>query len=269
MLAAGAAAAQSGAAPAPSTSSASGNHLDLDYLKGYLRDAGGLLSAPARWDGGDWLEAGAVVGTGVGVYFGVDLAARKAVLRNRSEAAGRVAGAGEALGNGLYLFPALGVAYLGGEAAHEAKLRRAALDAVESLALSGIFVTVVKDATGRDRPYVNGDHAVWNGPSSGDGRHSFPSGHSSDAFSVATIFAIEYGDCVFVPPTAYALATLTAVSRVYQDKHWASDVFAGGVVGYFTAKYVAAAHRAPGTSLSLVPWLDGGASGARLVYRFE
>jgi membrane-associated phospholipid phosphatase len=32
------------------------------------------------------------------------------------------------------------------------------------------------------------------------------------------------------------LATLTSLSRVYADKHWASDVFAGAVIGYLGAQ---------------------------------
>jgi len=245
-----------------------GDRLDWDYLKGFGSDAEDLATAPTRWDATDWLEAGGVVGVGVGLYFGVDVAAHDAVRRNPSAAATRSADAGQAFGNGLYVVPGLALAYLGGEAGHDAKLRRAALDAAESLAFASLETEAIKSLAGRDRPYVNGDHAVWNGPSTANSKASFPSGHSAAAFSIATIFASEYGDHAFAAPLAYGLATVTALSRVEQNQHWASDVFAGSALGYFTAKSILASRRKSGGRLTFVPWLDDRATGARVVYRF-
>jgi len=39
---------------------------------------------------------------------------------------------------------------------------------------------------------------------------------------------------------AYGIATLTALSRVNDNAHWASDIFFGAVIGYFTAKAIIA-----------------------------
>jgi membrane-associated phospholipid phosphatase len=39
---------------------------------------------------------------------------------------------------------------------------------------------------------------------------------------------------------AYGIATLTALSRVNDNAHWASDVFFGAIIGYFTAKAIMA-----------------------------
>src|SRR5579859_1714838 len=102
------------AARAAGDEPAGGDRPNFDYLKGWVYDAGDILSSPARWDRADWLEAGALAGADAGLYFGVDVAARKAALRDQSRAASDAADAGQVLGNGLYVVPGLAVAYLGG-----------------------------------------------------------------------------------------------------------------------------------------------------------
>jgi membrane-associated phospholipid phosphatase len=217
------------------------DHANLDYLKDVLHETGAVVSSPLRWERSDWYEAGAVVGAGFGLYAGVDIWAQHAALRSQSGVADGFATAGRVFGDGLYVVPALGALYLAGEGAHDRRLRRASLDAFESFAISGLILTGTKALAGRNRPY-SADRGDWDGPSLSNKQYSFPSGHSAAAFSVATTFATEYGDVPGVAPAAYALATLTALSRVYNNQHWASDVFIGGALGYFTAKTVARAH---------------------------
>ncbi len=253
------------AAPSPAPAS---DRLDLDYLENAARDAGAIAASPARWGRRDWLEAGGVLGGAAVLYAGVDLDARKAVRRSRSDAATRAAAAARSFGDGLYLVPALGAAYLGGVAAADARLRRTALEGAEALGVSELFVGALKLTAGRSRPYANLGRGDWNGPSSSNDRWSFPSGHTSAAFSAAAVVAAEYGDRAFVPPLAYGLAALTGLSRVYDDKHWASDVFVGGALGYFSARAVLRRWRGRPGRVALAPVLDGGRVGALAAVRF-
>ncbi|HWB94285.1 MAG TPA: phosphatase PAP2 family protein [Puia sp.] len=61
---------------------------------------------------------------------------------------------------------------------------------------------------------------------------SFPSGHTAEAFVGAEFMRMEYKD---VSPwygvAGYAMATATGMLRMYNDKHWMSDVVAGAGVG--------------------------------------
>lgn len=57
-------------------------------------------------------------------------------------------------------------------------------------------------------------------------------------FAVAAVFASEYRDKIWVPILSYTLASLASVSRVYDDKHWASDVIFGSALGFFIGKFV-------------------------------
>lgn len=244
------------------------DHADASYLKDAVSQTVRIATSPAHWERSDWLEAGGVAAVAAGFYAGADVWAQHAALRNQSRVADGFATVGRDFGNGFYTVAAAGGAYLVGEKIRDRRLRRASLDAVESLAISGLFVTGIKVVAGRDRPYVGEGRGTWNGPSTSESRYSFPSGHSAAAFSVATAYATEYGDVPGVAPAAYGLATLTGVSRVYNDRHWASDVFVGAALGYFTAKSIARAHRDSdeGWSLRVFPAERG--AGAIVVRRF-
>ena len=67
----------------------------------------------------------------------------------------------------------------------------------------------------------------------GDPR-SFPSGHASATFATAMVLQAHYGWKVGVP--VFAAAALTAASRVTVNKHWASDVAFGAVVGMVSGR---------------------------------
>lgn len=69
----------------------------------------------------------------------------------------------------------------------------------------------------------------------GDPR-SFPSGHTSATFATATVLQQHYGWKVGVP--ALLAATYTAAERVTNNKHWASDVTFGAVVGVLSGRTV-------------------------------
>lgn len=239
-----------------------------DYLKGYVTDTGKILTSPARWDGNDWLKTGLVIGVTSGLFF-ADADIRNFAQRNQSSAGDKAAAAGNALGNPLYTLPPLGLFYLYGYANDDPKARQTSLLAVESLALSGAFTWTLKLAAQRPRPYTGGSPSSWNGPSLKMGDTSFPSGHTTAAFSIASVIAEEYGTNPCVPPIAYGLATLTGMARIYDNKHWASDTFFGGAIGYFVGKAVVKYHTAPNNSaLRILPAISQQGFGMIAEYRF-
>ena len=245
------------------------DHANLDYLQEVARETVAISTSPLSWERADWYKAGAVAATAGAIYAGGDVWAQHAALRNQSRVADRFADVGRGFGNGLYIAPAVAVVYLSGEAAGDKRLRRASLDALESLAISGLFVTATKVVAGRNRPYVGAGRGDWDGLSSSNAQYSFPSGHSAAAFSVATTFATAYGEVPGVEPGAYALAALTGLSRIYNNQHWFSDVFVGAALGYFTAKSVARAHSGKDKRLTFSAFpLERGA-GAAVVWRFD
>ena len=98
---------------------------------------------------------------------------------------------------------------------HEKKENRLQY-AVGGFIANGIITYGIKFATGRTRPDESN-------------RRSFPSGHTSNSFLTATIANEIYGNKVGIP--AYTLACITGLSRLHDNKHYASDVIFGAALG--------------------------------------
>ena len=68
---------------------------------------------------------------------------------------------------------------------------------------------------------------------------SFPSGHTTAAFTGATILAKEYGNrSVFYSVVGYGLATTVGTLRMLNNRHWLSDVLFGAGVGIASTQTV-------------------------------
>jgi membrane-associated phospholipid phosphatase len=130
------------------------------------------------------------------------------------------------------------------------KMQTTALLATQAYITAGAVESVTKYITGRTRPsyYAAGTEAEprFLGPFSkiaktASGRNSyssFPSGHTTVAFAAATVFASEYKDNPYISIVAYSAATLVGLSRITENKHWATDVLVGAALGYLTGKQV-------------------------------
>jgi membrane-associated phospholipid phosphatase len=137
---------------------------------------------------------------------------------------------------------------------HNYRAFRTALLASQAVIATGLWTSVGKVLTGRMRPgetysdpEYNSDH--WFGPFGRfkekynsqrgvGGFESFPSGHTGAIFAMATVFSEQYKDQKAIPITMYSIAGLVGISRMIEHKHWASDVFIGGVIGYLCGKQV-------------------------------
>jgi len=84
---------------------------------------------------------------------------------------------------------------------------------------SGLVVEGLKGMVNRSRP---------DGDESGRWNSSFPSGHATGAFSLATVVAAKYRKLA-IP--AYLGATVIGLSRIYLGRHYPSDVAAGAALG--------------------------------------
>lgn len=95
-----------------------------------------------------------------------------------------------------------------------------------STGLESGVVSVLKNGTQRTRP-------------DGSSQTSFPSGHTATAFVAAEFLHQEYKDkSAWISVGGYAMATMIGVSRVYNDKHWISDVVAGAGIGMLSTKLI-------------------------------
>lgn len=106
-------------------------------------------------------------------------------------------------------------------------------------ALAGGLTTALKYATGRTRPTAGVGSKEF-APFGGE--MSFPSGHTTVAFSLAGVINYHYPG--WVGRTALLAACGTAWARVYNLHHWPSDVVFAAMVSSATAHYVARANLA-------------------------
>ena len=106
---------------------------------------------------------------------------------------------------------------------------------------------VLKGTVGRSRPFMTNakdpdDFHLGKGFSSGDWT-SFPSGHTSTAFAAAAAVTNETTrwwphSTWIVGPLMYGGATAVGLSRMYHNKHWASDVALGAAIGTFSGRKI-------------------------------
>lgn len=103
-----------------------------------------------------------------------------------------------------------------------------------------VATTVIKGVFGRTRPsdseYPIHEFGFGRGFRDGHPFRSFPSGHTTTAFAMASALSAEASHrwpqaYPYVKWSAYSLATITGLSRMYDNKHWASDVFLGAGIG--------------------------------------
>lgn len=95
---------------------------------------------------------------------------------------------------------------------------------VTSLAIMAVSTTAVKRLADRKRP-------------DGGDNYSFPSGHTASAFAAAEFLNREYRDVSpWIGYAGYTVATATGVLRMYNNRHWLSDVVAGAGFGIASTK---------------------------------
>jgi len=227
------------------------------YWKSIASDGMQMVTAPARWDGNDWLKAGPVLGVTGGLYI-FDDRLQNWVRNNRTQGSNDVATILKSAGDEMYVFPALAVLYVYGEGTEDEQARRTTLLSLQSWIYSSVLTTGIKLSAHRHRPNTGDPYDRWDGPAVSGSHVSFPSGHASTAWSVASVIATEYGEVAAVPPVAYTVATLVSLSRVNDNDHWASDVFFSSATGYFIGKALTTWHRRDTYgSLNVLPLFDG------------
>lgn len=71
----------------------------------------------------------------------------------------------------------------------------------------------------------------------GSSNNSFPSGHTATAFAGAEFLWQEYKDkSIWYGIAGYAVATGTGLFRIYNNRHWLTDVAAGAGIGILSTK---------------------------------
>jgi membrane-associated phospholipid phosphatase len=161
-----------------------------------------------------------------------------------------------------------------GRATSNERLAEVGLHGTEALVVGSLTGTVMKDFFGRARPFVDttgpnpDDWQIGRGLKRGDRYQSFPSGHTTAAFAAAAAVTAETSrwwpaaTYFAIGPVLYGGAAAVGLSRMYNNRHWASDVIMGAAIGTFAGTKVVRYHRQhPGNKIDKalldVTWTPG------------
>jgi membrane-associated phospholipid phosphatase len=140
--------------------------------------------------------------------------------------------------------------YGAGKLAGNERMADLGLHGTEAIVVGLLVTNTFKVAVGRQRPYVDIDKPHnfgfmrgWKQPQ----YRSFPSGHALIGFAAAAAVTDETRrwwptSVWYIGPMMYGGAGLIALSRMYDNKHWASDVMIGGLIGTFAGLKIVKYH---------------------------
>jgi hypothetical protein len=238
--------------------------LNRGYARKFWGDTKAAFTAPAHWDGKDWITFGAVTATTAALFF-VDKPINEGFRNFRGyngEQGDRITANFLEPWDCDYPLIMAGAFFGYGLLAKSQKSQSTGLLVVESFVLASLVVQIPKRLLGRDRPNEWEDISPFkfDGPFH---ERSFPSGHTTIVFAVATVVANQYPDTWLVPVVSYSVATLAGLSRIYDGRHWLSDVVAGAALGIAVGNLTAPKNK---ERIAVVPFISGELKGLRLAF---
>ncbi len=212
---------------------------DKYYIYSGIFDAHDQAVAPFHWNTTQWLTCGTIAIVECGMIFGGgDKNLQSYAQQHRNSTTNFIEdNIGDPFGDGLYPGIIIGTSYLVGCISHNNHIKHMAMLTAKSVVISGATTFVLQALTGRHDPYEVNNPKNWSGPGNLS-YDSYPSEHTTLAFSTATMIALEYPRPIIIPIAAYSLATVTALGRINGNYHWGSDILMGAAIGYFTSRLI-------------------------------
>jgi membrane-associated phospholipid phosphatase len=136
--------------------------------------------------------------------------------------------AGRYIGSFPVLIGTAATTYVLGRARSSRRGRHLGMDLIETTLIAEGMTELIKVGVRRERP-LRDDGTRASG-------YAFPSGHAAGTFAGATVLQQHLGWKWAVP--TYTIASYVAMSRLADDRHWASDVVAGAAEGIIVGRSV-------------------------------
>ena len=210
-----------------------------------VHDAKSLVTAPRDADGEAWKKAAMVTGAVI-ASTALDSTAERFVRANDSAVLDDFTDAVEPLGGG-HSEKVLAGFLVTGLIRSDQKMQSVAFDGfVASLIASKVITPALKSVVGRTRPNATEETFEF------DGGSSFPSGHSTQAFAVASVIASHY-EQRWIDVAAYGLASAVAYARIHHDAHYLSDTLAGAAIGTAVGRFITRTNNEQRARWTVVP----------------
>jgi len=217
------------------------------------------FASPFHYNTKDAIIAATVL-TSTAILFAVDDNSRTFALKQSSPLNDNLKDLGNVYGNLIPTVVAGTGFYVTGLISHDEYTRITGRMIFETAAFAGLITTFTKSIAGRHRPYTLDGPTKFEGPTLNNDYYSLPSGHATVAFALSTTLANRIHN-TYVSIGLYSLAGVTSLARIYEDKHWLSDVFLGSAIGYFVGDFISG-KKSKETAYHLYPTLNG----LKLVY---
>ncbi|QEM70205.1 phosphatase PAP2 family protein [Geobacter sp. FeAm09] len=221
-----------------------------------------LARTPFQTDNGNILVTIGVAGA-VGLTYVFDRDIHDKLQTRKGNSLDKAADAGSLAGDPFLHLGFAALVYGGAMAADSPKWQEVGEMMGESLILADASTFLIKEATGRGRPDTTmskGDFKPFRFKNNYD---SFPSMHTASSFALASVMAATT-ESLTLKTAYYAAATFVGFSRLYQNKHWASDVIMGAALGELCGRVVTHYH-ATAQRMAIVPQAFENGAGLAMV----
>jgi len=222
----------------------------VDGVNRLAGETADLVTTPFEVSNNNILITLGVAGA-VGLTYAFDRQIQDRLTAGQNHTLDRITDTGSVIGDPFLHLGLAVLVYGGGIAADSAEWKETGEMMGEALILADATTLILKEATGRGRPdttTAKGDFRPFGFRQDYD---SMPSMHTSSSFALASVLASRT-DSIALKTAYYSTAAFVGYSRVYQNRHWASDVLLGAALGELCGRVVTGFH-ANGGRLALTP----------------
>jgi membrane-associated phospholipid phosphatase len=157
--------------------------------------------------------------------------------------------------------------YAAGAASDSPRLLRLGEEMGEALLFADGSTLLLKQAVGRGRPGTGDGNSRYRPFQFTRDYDSLPSMHTASSFALAHVLS-SHTDSLPVQILCYAAAGFVGFSRLYQEKHWASDIVLGAALGELAGNSVTRYYALHGGKVALAPVAIDGTPSLALVGKF-
>jgi membrane-associated phospholipid phosphatase len=190
--------------------------------KNIAKSVGHSLTQPLRWKGDDFAKLGILIG-GTAALTTLDNTTRDFFVKQQEDFPKVVRDFGWYFGSPQNYFMINAGLYGLGLFTKNEKIRKTSVLIISSSITSGLLQTFLKTAVGRARPGPGIDNYDFRPFSSKGAYHSFPSGHTMLAITMAHSIAKQFKN-TWVKIGIYTIGAIPPISRLIDDAHWITDV---------------------------------------------
>lgn len=160
--------------------------------------------------------------------FGTDVYLRNAAQKQRYHSLDWWLSRSNRLGELDLILKGMSIGLVSGFIVESPRLKQSSLNIARSYLISRVITDITKRSIGRARPFLDQGNLIFDPTKAAETSdyRAYVSGHTSAAWAFITPFAEEYSRWLYILPLS------TAMARIYKDRHWASDVIAGSLVGF-------------------------------------